>query len=82
MGNQDTPTKYPLLEELLAFRQMTLQPTYTIRDVAKLFGVTVRSIQSSVASNQLPSRDLPGRARFLPVDLEEFLRESRKGGRK
>jgi hypothetical protein len=76
------PPKYPLLEELLALRQMTLQPTYAIRNVAQLFNVSVRAIQARVASGQLPSRDLPGRAKFLPIDLEQFLRESRKGGRK
>ena len=82
MENQSQPPKYPLLEEVLALRQMTLQPMYTIRDAAKLFGVTVRSIQARVASGQLSSRDLPGRAKFLPVDLEQFLRESKKGGRR
>jgi hypothetical protein len=46
MPNQCQLPKYPLLEEILALRQMELQPLYTIRDVAKLFGVTVRSIQS------------------------------------
>lgn len=82
MGIQVTPPKYPLLEELLAHRQRVLQPTYTLRDVADLFGVTVRSIQSRVSSGQLPSRDLPGRAKFLSVDLEQFLRDSRKEGAK
>ena len=81
MSSPQAP-QYPLLEEVLALRQMTLQPTYTIRDVAMLFGVTVRSIQSRVASGQLASRDLPGRAKFLSIDLEQFLRESKKGGRK
>ena len=76
------PPKYPLLEEVLALRQMTLQPMYTIREVAALFAVTVRSIQARVATGQLSSRDLPGRAKFLSADLEQFLRESRKGGRK
>ncbi|HKO17904.1 MAG TPA: helix-turn-helix domain-containing protein [Acidobacteriaceae bacterium] len=70
--------KYALLEEVLALRQMKLQPMYTIRDVAALFGVTVRAIQSRVASGQLPSRDLPGRAKFLPVDVEQFLRNSER----
>jgi len=74
--------KYPLLEEVLALRQIPLQAMYTIRDVAALFGVTVRAIQSRVASGQLPSRDLPGHAKFLPTDLEQFLRESLKGGPK
>jgi hypothetical protein len=73
---------YSLLNEILVLRQMTLQPMYTIRDVAKLFGVTVRSIQSRVASGQLAARNLPGRAKFLSVDLEEFLRESKRGGSK
>ena len=73
------PPKYPLLEEMLALSSMALQPTYTIRHAAQLFGVTVRSIQKRVASGELPSRDLPGRAKFLPLDLEQFLRESKKG---
>ena len=75
-------SKYPLLEEILALRQMTIQPMYTICDVANLFGVSVRAIQARVASSQLSSRDLPGRAKFLTADLEQFLRESRKGGRR
>jgi len=48
MATQIQP-KYPLLEEVLAMRQLPLQPLYTVRDVAKLFGVTVRSIQTRVA---------------------------------
>lgn len=71
--------KYPLLEEILALRQMTRKPMYTVRDVAQLFGVTVRSIQSRVERRQLVRRDLPGRAKFLAVDLEEFLTNSKKG---
>jgi Helix-turn-helix domain len=74
--------KYPLLEEVLALRQMPLRPMYTIRDVAALFGVSVRAIQTRVASGQLPSRDLPGRAKFLPTDIEDFLQNSRRGQRK
>jgi Helix-turn-helix domain len=61
---------------------MPLRPMYTIRDVAALFGVSVRAIQTRVTSGQLPSRNLPGRAKFLPADLEQFLRESKRGGRK
>lgn len=72
------PPKYPLLQEVLALRQMSLQPMYTIRDVAALFGVTVRSIQARVASGQLTSRDLPGRAKFLSTDLEQFLQNSHR----
>ena len=82
MSKQPESAKYSLLEETLALRQMSLKPFYSIQDVAVLFDVTVRAIQSRVASGQLPSRDLPGRAKFLPVDLEEFLRNSqRKSGK-
>jgi hypothetical protein len=70
--------QYPMLAEMLQFRAMKLQPTYTVGDIAKLFGVSVRAIQSRVATGQLASRDLPGRARFLPVDLEDFLHSSRR----
>jgi hypothetical protein len=74
--------QHPLLEEILEMREMTLQPMYTIRDVAKLFNVTPRSIQLRVASGRLLVRDLPGRGKFLSVDLETFLRESKKGSGK
>jgi len=73
-------TKYPLLQEILEVKNLQLQATFTIRDVARIFSVSVRAIQSRVASGQLSARDLPGRARFLPVDLENFLAASRKGG--
>lgn len=77
MSSPQNP-KYPLLEEVLALRQMMLQPMYTIRDVAALFGVSVRSIHARAATGQLPSRDLPGRAMFLPTDLEKFLQNSQR----
>ena len=72
-------TKYPLLQELLVIKNLPLQATYTIRDLARLFNVSVRAIQNRVSSGQLPARDLPGRAKFLPQDLEDFLFASRKG---
>jgi hypothetical protein len=74
--------QYPLLEQMLAIIGNPLQPTYSNRDVAALFGVSIRAIQDRVASCQLTSRDLPGRAKFLPVDLEEFLQHSKKRGAK
>jgi hypothetical protein len=66
-------TKYPLLEEILSSKEQPLQPMYTIRDIARLFSVSVRAIQNRVSSGQLPARDLPGRARLLSQDLEIFL---------
>lgn len=74
-----SPTsKYPLLQEILAIKNLSLQATYTVRDLALMFGVSTRAIQQRVADGQIPSRDLPGRARFLSEDLEAFLAASRK----
>lgn len=70
--------RYALLEEILSLRNLHLQATFSIRDVATIFGVSPRAIQNRVASGQLPVRDLPGRAKFLPQDLEEFLLASKR----
>lgn len=78
MTEQQDSQKYPLLEEMLALRDMRLQATYTNRDLGELFGVSIRAIQDRVATGQLTSRDLPGRAKFLPMDLEDFLRNSKR----
>jgi hypothetical protein len=74
-------SKYPLLEEILSIKNLPLQPMYTIRDIAKMFSVSVRAIQTRIASKKLPWRDLPGRAKFLAQDLETYLRTSQKEGR-
>ena len=71
-------TKYPLLQEILVIKSLGLQATYTVRDVALIFGVSTRAIQQRVADGQIPSRDLPGRARFLSEDLEAYLSASKK----
>ena len=73
--------QYPLLEVFLTLRQMELKAAYTIREVAVLFGVSPRAIQSRVASGQIVGRDLPGRAKFLPSDLEQFIQNSDRRGR-
>ena len=75
MSNQEQ--KYSLLESLLSEKGLRLKGTYTNRDVAELFGVSVRTIQERVTRGDLKTRDLPGRSRFLSWDLEEFLRNSR-----
>ncbi|MFB3921997.1 MAG: helix-turn-helix domain-containing protein [Terriglobia bacterium] len=74
-GRIETPL-YPLLEQLLAAVGRRLQGIYTIRDAAAIFGVTPRTIQERCRAGKLPSRDLPGRGRFLSEDLEAFLRNS------
>ena len=71
-------TKYPLLQEILDLKNLSLQATYSIRDIAGIFSVSMRAIQARVASGQLPARDLPGRAKFLPADIEAFLVASKK----
>ena len=72
-------TKYPLLEGILAIKGLPLQPMYTTNDVAKIFNVSARTIQNWISSGQLIPRDLPGRAKFRPQDMEDFLIASRKG---
>lgn len=54
---------------------------YTNRDVAKMFKVCIRAIQNWIAAGHLIPRALPGRWKFFPQDLEDFLRNSQKGQR-
>jgi hypothetical protein len=78
--NNSAAITYPLLQEILSIRNLSLQATYTIHDLAELFHVGARAIENRVASGQIVARDLPGRARFLPQDIEAFLVASKKGG--
>jgi hypothetical protein len=73
------PSKYPLLETILAHKGLQLQGTYSVRDVASIFSVGVRAIQDRMKKGELNSRSLPGRAKFLSIDLEDFLRNSSRG---
>ena len=70
--------KYPLLEPILVLSGIPLQPMYTNRDVAKIFNVCARAIQNWISKGCLTPRDLPGRWKFFPQDLEDFLAGSRK----
>lgn len=76
--NNSEAAKYPLLQAILAIQDLPLQPMYTNRDVAKIFDVCVRAIQNRITAGHLTPRDLPGRWRFFPQDLEDFLRTSKK----
>jgi len=69
---------YPLLEALLAAKRLALQGTYSYRDAAEIFDCSVRALQQRIRDGRLTARDLPGRKKFLPHDLEEFLRNSVK----
>ena len=64
---------FPLLEQILMIQGSPLQPLYSTRDLAVLFGVSHRAIQRRVQAGQLTPRDLPGRAKFLARDVEAFL---------
>jgi Helix-turn-helix domain len=70
--------KYPLLEALLVQKGLNLKGTYTNRDVAEIFAVSTRTTQEWSRNGRLKPRSLPGRARFLSEDLEEFLRNSHR----
>ena len=72
---------YPLLEAMLRIKGLTLQATYTNSDVASLFDTSIRTIQNRAADRTLHSRKLIGTARFLPIDLEEFLSGTKQSGR-
>ncbi len=65
-------SRYPLFETMLRSKGLKLQATYTCQDIASLFGVTARTIQSKVADGTLPSRKLIGGGRFLPLDIENL----------
>jgi hypothetical protein len=69
-----------MLEQLLSIKGRAIQATYSVRDLAEIFNVSVRAIQTRVASGQIAARDLPGRAKFLSEDLEAFLASSKKKG--
>lgn len=75
MNNSET-AKYPLLESVLAIQNLPLKPMYTNRDVAEIFQVCVRAIQNWITAGRLTPRDLPGRWKFFPQDLEDFLSTS------
>ncbi len=68
--------RYPLLEALLEQKGLHLQGIYTNRDAARILGVVSRTIQEWSREGKLPTRNLPGRGRFLSEDLEAFLRMS------
>ena len=75
---EPTFAKYPLLKVLLEEKRLPLKGTYTNRDVANIFGVSVRTIQDWSRNGEFKPRNLPGRGRFLSEDLEEFLLNSSK----
>jgi transposase len=74
-------SSYPLLEPILKQKGLTLQGIYTGADAARIFGVSIRTIQDWCREGKLRARDLPGRGRFLSTDLEAFLENSLRADR-
>jgi excisionase family DNA binding protein len=74
-------SSYPLLEPILRQKGLTLQGIYTGGDAARIFGVSIRTIQDWIREGKLRARDLPGRGRFLSTDLEVFLENSLRPNR-
>jgi hypothetical protein len=77
MENQSQLPKYPLLEEILEILGLKLKTKYTTKDAAQIFEVTPRAILNRIESGKMIARDLPGHGRFLSIDLEEYLRNSK-----
>jgi hypothetical protein len=69
-------SRYPLLEDLLKEKGFQLKGIYTNRDVARIFGVSPRTIQEWSYNGKLPARNLPGHGKFLSQDIETLLRDS------
>ena len=66
------------MEAVLSAKSLPVKGVWTIADVAQIFGVRNRAIYDWISNQKLAARDLPGRGRFLSVDLEEFLRNSKR----
>lgn len=81
MNTADAP-KYPLLEEVLNLRGLPLLAIFSTRDLARIFNVSARAMQNRIASGDLKPRDLPGRGKFFPSDVEGFLAASQANVKK
>jgi hypothetical protein len=71
--------KYRLLAEVLKIKNMLIKPMYSTRDLAEIFDVSARAIQSWATAGKLTPRHLPGRWKYLTQDVEDFLLASQTG---
>ena len=81
----DSAHSCALLQQLLREKNISPKGVYHNKDVAEIFGVSTRTVQTWVHDGKLQARNLPGCSRFLSQDLELFLEQSLKspagGGR-
>lgn len=76
--NDPQMTSYPRLEAILSMKNLPLKPIYSNRDLAEIFGVSVKTIQNRVVTGELHPRNLPGRAKYLAQDVEDYIESSLK----
>ena len=78
MNEPTSQSQNPLLKRLLLEKGLPLKGIYTNQDVARIFAVSVRTVQDWERAGKLRARQLPGRGRCLSGDLELCLKQSLK----
>lgn len=72
MNHQEQATRYPMLAEILAMRNLPFQPSYTMRSAGQVFGVTGRAMPNRVSSGQIVARDYPAAPGFSTRTSKTF----------
>ena len=72
----DQNERYPRLSSFLALKGHALKSAFTLQEVAAMFDVSVRTIQNWTKSGHLNQRDVPGRAKIFPADVETLFANS------
>ena len=67
---------FPCLSSYLELKGMPLKAAYTVHEVAAMFDVCPRTIQTWICTGRLKQRNVPGRAKTFPADLEALLAAS------
>jgi hypothetical protein len=75
----DSPVhRFPLLEQFLQMKGMSIQASYSNADAAFVFACSAKTIRNYINKGLLKPRQMPGKQTFLPNDLEELLAMHRK----
>jgi hypothetical protein len=75
---QDVKERYPHLSSYLELKGMPLKAAYTVHEVGTMFEVSARTIQTWICMCRLSQRNVPGRAKIFPADLEALLAASER----